>query len=133
MFEWKAQYSVGISSIDGQHQNLFGVARELYQAMNAGQGKAVMAGILDRLVQYTVVHFAQEERLMQECGYPELPKHRLEHELLTKQVLAFQKDYEAGRVAMSVQLLQFLKSWLEQHIQAEDRAYAPYLKAKAAI
>jgi len=133
MFEWKAEYSVGIGSIDGQHQNLFASARELYQAMNAGQGKAALARILDRLVQYTVVHFAQEERLMEECGYPDLQKHRQEHEALTKKVLAFQADYEYGRVAMSVQVLQFLRGWLEHHIQAEDKAYAPYLKATAAV
>jgi hemerythrin len=130
MFEWKPQFSVGIGSIDGQHQNLFAVARELYAAMSAGQGKQAMGQILDRLVQYTAVHFAHEERLMRLHGYPDLAKHQDEHKLLSRQVLAFQKDFEAGKVAMSVQLLQFLRSWLEHHIQSEDRAYAPYLKAK---
>jgi hemerythrin len=133
MFEWKAEYSVGIGSIDGQHQKLFTLTRELHQAMNAGQGRAAVARILDRLVQYTVVHFALEERLMEECGYPGLEEHRIEHESLTKKVLAFQADYEAGRGPMSVQLLLLLRGWLEHHIQEEDQAYAPYLKAAATL
>ena len=53
MFDWKPQYSVPIPSIDGQHQNLIRIAEELYAAMSAGQGKAALSQILDRLVQYT--------------------------------------------------------------------------------
>jgi hemerythrin len=131
MFEWKPEYAVGITSIDGQHQNLFAIARELYGAMGAGRGKSAVGRILDRLIQYTATHFAYEERLMEEFRYPELAKHRHEHQKLTQQVQAFQADYTAGRVAMSIQLLQFLKDWLEHHIQRDDQAYAPFLKSRA--
>lgn len=131
MFEWKPQYSVQIASIDGQHQNLFRIAGELYAAMSAGRGKAAMAEILDRLVQYTAVHFAQEERLMRLHDYPHLAAHRAEHEALTKKVLAFQADFDAGRAAMTVQVLQFLREWLAKHIAASDQKYAPYLRNRA--
>jgi hemerythrin len=69
MFEWKSDYAVNIPSIDAQHQGLFAIGRELYAAMSTGQGKTVMRRILDRLVQYTAMHFAHEERLMQMHGY----------------------------------------------------------------
>lgn len=131
MFGWNQKYSVGIPSIDAQHQNLFAVAHELYKAMSAGQGKFALSRILDRLVQYTVVHFAHEERLMRQNDYPNLAQHQEEHAALTRQVLQFQTDFRAGRVAMTVQLLNFLKTWLEQHIQGSDQAYAACLKAKA--
>ena len=68
---------------------------------------------------------------MRQNGYPDLPKHQEEHAALTRQVLQFQTDFQAGRVTMTVQLLNFLKNWLEQHIQGSDKAYAPCLKAKA--
>jgi hemerythrin len=131
MFEWKPQYSVEIGSIDGQHQNLFRVARELYAAMSTGRGKNAMATILDRLVQYTAVHFAHEERLMRLHDYPDLDAHRAEHEALTRRVLEFQADFQAGRVAMTVQVLQFLREWLEKHIAGSDQKYAPFLRNKA--
>jgi hemerythrin-like metal-binding protein len=131
MFEWKPQYSVQIGSIDAQHRNLFRVAAELYAAMSSGQGKSALAGVLDRLVQYTAAHFAHEERLMLLHGYPDLAAHRAEHEALTKQVLAFQSDFQAGRAAMTVQVLCFLKDWLEKHIASADQKYAPYLRDKA--
>jgi len=131
MFEWKPQFSVKIPSIDGQHQNLFRMAEELYAAMSAGQGKAALSGILDRLVRYTAVHFAHEERLMSLHGYPGLAEHRQQHEALTKQVLRFQADFEAGHAGLTVQLLHFLKDWLQQHIAGSDMKYAPFLREKA--
>jgi len=132
MFDWKDTYSVQIPLLDGQHRNLFRMAEELHAAMLARQGKATLAQILNRLVQYTLVHFEQEERLMREHGYPGLDAHVAEHRALTSQVKQFQADFASGRTALSVQVLQFLKDWLEGHIKGSDRAYAPYLAGKAA-
>jgi hemerythrin len=98
--------------------------------MSAGQGKAVLARILGRLVQYTTVHFAHEERLMQLHQYPDFAKHKAQHDALVKQVLAFQTEFDAGRATMAVQVLQFLKDWLANHIKGSDLAYAPCLKAQ---
>ena len=131
MFEWNANYSVNIGSIDAQHQNLFAIGRELYAAMNAGHSKAVLAKILDRLVQYTAVHFAHEERLMKQHCYKDYAAHKAEHDALTKQVLQFQADFQAGRAMMSVQLLHFLKNWLANHINGSDKKYAPALRQQA--
>jgi hemerythrin len=131
MFEWKPQYSVQIASIDGQHQNLFRMAEDLFAAMSAGQGKAALAKILDRLVQYTTVHFGHEERLMSIHGYPDRDAHVAEHRALTQKVLAFQSDFENGRVLMTVEMLHFLKNWLQHHIAQSDQRYSPFLKSKA--
>jgi hemerythrin len=52
------------------------------------------------------------------------------HDALAKQVLAFQAEFNSGRATMAVQVLQFLKDWLEKHIKGSDMAYAPSLKAQ---
>jgi len=127
MFAWKDEYSVQIRSIDAQHRNLFATAAELYSAMSAGQGKTACTRILDRLVQYTSVHFAHEERLMRQYNYPELAAHKAEHDALTKQVLQFQADFQGRRATLTVQLLQFLKDWPEKHIKGTDKRYVPCL------
>jgi hemerythrin-like metal-binding protein len=131
MFEWNNDYSVGIGSIDAQHQNLFRIVGELYAAMSAGQGKTVLAKTLDRLVQYTASHFAHEERLMAVHGYPDLAAHKAQHDALKTKVLQFQADFEREHVAMTTQLFQFLNDWLVVHIQGTDRKYVPFLIEKA--
>jgi hemerythrin len=130
MFEWKSEYALGIGSIDAQHQGLFAIGRELYGAMSAGQGKVVLARILDRLVQYTAVHFAHEERLMQSHHYPDFAQHKAQHDALVKQVLAFQAEFNSGRATMAIKVLQFIKDWLEKHIIGTDFAYIPCMKAQ---
>ena len=131
MFEWSNKYSVAIGSVDAQHQNLFSIASELHSAMSAGQGKASLGRILDRLVQYTSVHFAHEERLMRLHDYPDFAAHKAEHDALVRQVLKFQEDFTSGRATITVQLLQFLRDWLLKHVQGSDLRYAPYLKQRA--
>ncbi|HUB78441.1 MAG TPA: bacteriohemerythrin [Bryobacteraceae bacterium] len=131
MFEWKPQYSVNIASIDGQHQNLFRMAEDLHVAMVAGHGKSALSRTLDRLVQYTQVHFAHEERLMRTHGYPELAAHVAEHRALTQKVLAFQADFEGGKTLITVPVLHFLKDWLSHHIAESDQKYGPFLKQRS--
>ena len=131
MFEWKDIYSTGIHSIDAQHRNLFAVAEDLYAAMSTGQGRAAVGRTLDRMVQYTASHFAHEERLMRLHNFPDFEVHKAEHDKLTAQVLQFQADYRAGKVTITVQLLQFLRDWLQKHIQGSDQQYAPFLREKA--
>ncbi|MEO8370456.1 MAG: bacteriohemerythrin [Candidatus Solibacter sp.] len=132
MFEWKNDFATGIGSIDAQHQSLFAIGRELYAAMSEGQGKTVLGRILERLVQYTTVHFAHEERLMKRHSYPGFAVHKAQHDALIKQVLGLQTEYQAGRATLAVPVLHFLKDWLEKHIQKTDMAYIECLKANKA-
>lgn len=125
MFEWKDEYRVHVLSVDAQHQNLFRMAGELHAAMATGQARSVLAKTLDRLLQYTAMHFAHEERLMRIHNYPDLPAHQAEHEALTSQVLKFQADFQNGRTTVTIQLMYFLKDWLEKHIMGSDKKYAP--------
>ncbi len=132
LFEWNESYSVGYPEIDTQHKRLFKLAEDLNSAMAAGKGKQMLSQTLANLINYTKGHFASEERLMQRYGYPEYPQHKVEHDKLTAQVLAFQSDFSAGRVMLSIDLMLFLKNWLSHHIGKIDQKVAAHIKAKAA-
>jgi hemerythrin-like metal-binding protein len=132
MFEWKSDYSVKIEGIDAQHKVLFGLAGELYSAMAKGQGKAALASVLDRLVSYTVAHFANEESLMARYRYPRLAEHKAEHLALTKKVVQVREDLVQGRSVLTMDVLDFLQDWLTKHIRHSDMRYAEYINARAA-
>jgi hemerythrin len=132
MFEWKSEYAIGHGEIDAQHQKLFKLANDLHSAMLSGHGKAAMSDTLAKLVSYTKMHFASEERLMQAHRYPGYADHKAAHDKLTAQVDGLQQDFEAGRGALTVGLLQFLKDWLQHHIAGTDRKIAEFLKSEAA-
>jgi hemerythrin len=126
---WNDSWLIGVREIDIQHQNLVSLLNQLHEAMSQGRGKDVLGGILESLVRYTKAHFAAEERLMQQNGYPDIIAHKSEHEQLTKKVLEFQKEFVSGRIAMGVEVMQFLGSWLRSHIRGSDRKYVPCLLA----
>jgi hemerythrin len=132
MFEWNDVYCVNLPTVDSQHKRLFRLAADFHRAILAGTVKATLFQLLENLVQYTQVHFAYEERLMEQAGYPEFAAHKAQHEELARRVREFQKDFEEGRIATGITLLQFLKEWLQNHIKDSDRKFAPYVKAKAA-
>jgi hemerythrin len=132
IFQWKEEYSVDHAEIDTQHKRLFQLAGDLHAAMTEGKGKDALTKTLNNLIEYTKHHFACEERLMQLHNYPDFAEHKALHDDLTARVVEFQKRFEAGRTAMSVELLQFLKDWLGHHIGETDKKVATYLKTLVA-
>ena len=128
--DWKPEYAVGVPDIDRQHQRLVSLINRLHGEMKRGAPKEALEGVLRSLVDYTRTHFRDEERAMEQARYPGLAGHRREHEELTRTILRFQDDLQAGRVALSIQLLNFLKAWLRDHILKSDQAYAPSLRAR---
>ena len=132
MFQWKQEYSVGYAQIDEQHKRLFELADQLHQAMTAGKGKEVLGKTLSNLIAYTKGHFATEERLMQKHKYSDYAAHKAAHDGLTARVVQFEKEFAAGRSAMTVDVLQFLRDWLTHHIGETDQKIAAYLKSQAA-
>ncbi len=128
-FTWRNEYLVGVPAVDAQHRRLFDLAEQLFEAMRTGQGKEVTGRALQQLISYTASHFSAEERLMAQHGYPHLKEHRALHEALTREVLEFQKRFEGGNAFLTVELMHFLKSWLEGHIKSEDMRYVDSVSA----
>lgn len=132
MFEWKPEYSVQIPEIDTQHKRLFKLAAELHAAMTEGKAQSVLDQLLARLVDYTKVHFAHEERFMRQFNYPEAESHKQQHDQLTAQVLEMQKKFRGGQKTLSLSLMTFLKNWLEHHIGGSDQKYSIHIRGKKA-
>lgn len=68
--EWSEELSVGIPQVDGEHQNLVKCLNLLDEAIKKGKGTRIMGEILSQLVEYTVIHFESEEKLMRDSEYP---------------------------------------------------------------
>ncbi len=128
LIAWNDRLSVGIASIDKEHQKLVGLLNDFYDAVQSGKGKESLASLLAALVDYTKIHFANEEKLFAKTAYPEAAAHKKSHDDLTKQVLEVQKKYATGAsTTLAIEALNFLKNWLLTHIQGDDKKYGPHL------
>jgi hemerythrin len=130
LITWSNDLSVNIKEFDEEHKKLISMINELHSAMGSGKGKEAMGLILTRLVDYTKTHFAAEEQLMLKHAYPGYVSHKALHDDLTKQVVDLQNKLQAGKVLVTVQVMNFLKDWLSNHILNTDKRYGPYLKGK---
>lgn len=130
---WNDKYSVGIREMDNQHKKLADIINELNDAMSLGKGKDVLGRVLSSLVDYTKTHFSAEERLMKTHGYPEYSQQKSEHDDLTKKVFDIQQKYLDGKTMISLEVMNFLKNWLINHIQGSDMKYASFLNNKGVV
>lgn len=129
-FRWTETYSVKIAELDRQHQGLFAIINQLNDAMDAGQGAAVMDSVLDELLGYAKHHFAAEESLMEQHRFPGFPTHQLEHQAFGRNITRYLEDFRAGKVGAPAALLMFLQSWLREHILKSDKAYSTFLNER---
>jgi hemerythrin len=129
--EWKDEYSVGVARFDEGHKKLCAIISELHAGILQGKGGDTQKEVLKGLVEYTMVHFGDEEQLMKEYGYPDRLAHKLEHDGFRDKLLEFVDAYLQGSVPLTVDLLAYLVEWLEKHMMGTDKKYQKFFSSKA--
>ncbi len=130
LFTWKEIYSVGNSTIDQQHQQLFAIANNYHSAFMERADRATLKAIFEELINYTAFHFAEEERLMQEGGYPDFQSHKRNHEKLVELVMHYKNNFDDSPDDIAQHAMEFIKTWLNGHILGMDRKFKPFLADK---
>lgn len=125
--EWKPEYETGVPVVDEQHRHLVEIINRFEDALQKGKGSRQANEILNDLTGYTQEHFATEERLLAEAGYPHLKLHQSQHRQLLQKVERFQFEFNAAGRRITAELHEFLGYWLVNHILRDDRAFAPCL------
>ncbi|MBP7554444.1 MAG: hemerythrin family protein [Spirochaetes bacterium] len=126
LFIWKEEYSVGISSIDEQHKKLVSLLNELHSSMLSARANSILEKLLTELSEYTVYHFKNEENLMIDHKYSKYEEHKKNHKNFTDKVHSYLEDFKNGKKLLTVELLFFLKDWLINHINGEDKQYSAF-------
>ncbi len=122
--EWTDELSVGVSSLDHDHQHLIGLLNQLHEVIRRKDAHAVIGAVLAELIAYTDHHFTAEETLMAEAGFPGLDAHRRTHDMLRRRVLDYQAEYlDDPHHVIAAELFDFLCDWLVHHIKTEDMEY----------
>lgn len=130
IIQWNSSLSVNVDAMDQQHQKLVKLTNQLHDAMKVGKGKEAIESVLKDLVSYTKIHFAAEEKLMQEHEFPGLGEHKAKHQQLIAKVSDLCKKYNGGEMGLSINLCDFLQDWLKVHISQEDKQYGVHMADK---
>lgn len=131
LMTWTEEMSVKVKVLDDDHKTLIDMLNELNDGIETSRARASLEGVIEKLSNYTRVHFAREERLFAQTGYAEGAAHKAEHTLLARRVMNLQARFEAGQSReVGIETMAFLKSWLTDHIMGSDQKYGPHLNAK---
>ena len=127
---WSSELSVGIKQIDDQHSKMLYMANALFEAFAKNYGKQILDNIIYGTVAYADKHFADEEQLMLSYGYPDYDAHKQQHAALQKEIADIVKKHESGYVQLNMEVREFFKIWLLNHILGDDKKLGQYLRSK---
>jgi hemerythrin len=124
---WNESLSVEIESIDEQHQYLFKVINDFYDALKSGSQKQDVSQLLKSLKRYTITHFTTEEKYMKAFDFSDYERHKAEHAKFIEAVAEFEDRFQNGKLILSLEITNFLKNWITEHIQKLDKEYSALL------
>ncbi len=113
---------VGVSSVDGQHREIFATLREL-QRCGSGETERALA-IMHTLIALVHVHYETEEGVMESSSYPGFDFHRQEHNVFIAHLRALRSELGREGSLTGAELGAILEVWQRDHISKMDRAYA---------
>lgn len=127
---WRESFAFGIPQIDRQHKELCDQIDKLQEASLQGKGATEVMHILQFLENYTVKHFTDEEKFMQQIKYPQFQQHKAKHAEFVAKVTKMKKEATEKGINLTVviALNQMISTWVVDHIKTSDSEYTKYYK-----
>ena len=120
---WNPAYQCGNPLIDTQHERLFRLVNDLLEGLFSGRPADEINAAISSLLSEVVLHFHDEETLLEAKGFPGLMDHARLHADLTSRAVELKRAYQGGTATLG-SLFQFLAhDVVAQHILKADREF----------
>ncbi len=134
---WSKRYSVKVERLDDQHRQMADLVNRMNDRINAQEDRdRIIEGFTD-LIKFTGFHFATEEALMKEHGFPDYKKHKKEHKDLInllgeikRQFLRESESFSDFDYDLAKDWLVIHKDWFAVHLTHSDKELGRFLKKK---
>ena len=130
LLTWNHECIVGVKAMDDQHGIIMDTMNDLRQMIVQGRERKAICNQMDRLIEFTQMHFECEEQLLEQQDFPGLQDHRTAHRRLLSQIQATAEHAKHSEDVEIQALFHFLRAWYTEHIEGLDRQYGPWLNAR---
>jgi hemerythrin-like metal-binding protein len=113
----------GNALVDGQHANIYQMCLDMRQAIMEGRSRIFLKDFLPELVHHVEEHFRDEAKQYKDwyATEEECRQHSAEHRFMLTKIRELKKDFDDGIFVVSVQIADFIKQWIINHIEKFDR------------
>ncbi|GAB5604358.1 bacteriohemerythrin [Sideroxyarcus sp. TK5] len=128
---WREQLSVGNNIIDEDHKYLIEIINRVETCL-AKKDMAALKAELQRLHDYSQLHFDREEKIAIAVGYQQTPGLQQSHQSLMEKLGKMESGFVNAEQTWSPELTRgfadFLRNWLIDHVIKEDLLMKPSLQ-----
>ena len=133
-FAFTDEFRTQIPLVDKEHETLFDLVRQTYELVHDEfrvDKFDDIVEIIEELRDYTIKHFADEERYMKSINYDGLPEQVAAHTAFVEKLNNIDFDeIDRDQEDTLDRLIKFLLNWLVQHILKVDKKM-PYIEEAA--
>jgi len=129
---WSSKYNIGKEEVDEQHKKLFEMINALASSAEDGSDTEKIQTTLDFLVEYTVQHFYDEEKVQVLYIYPDYERHKKIHEDFKVTVTGLVTEFKESGYSKELHdaLNKALAKWIVNHILQEDKKIGEHIRNK---
>jgi hemerythrin-like metal-binding protein len=128
-FKWKDQFSVKIPEMDQQHQKFFNLLNKVHLYNETQERDPEFLNELFRdLFAYVLTHFDDEEKLLEQTGFPGLELQKKQHQHFRDQLVKLREQYINSQATIPQSVLTFMRDWFMNHVLEFDKEYGKYFK-----
>ena len=128
-FSWSNSYSIGNTTIDAEHQELFNIASEAFKNIPTDKKIDKIKDTLNKLSDYFHKHFKDEEEYMASIKYDKIDSHKKIHQDIIEILNKFLKRVPLMDIEdIEEELKDFIEKYLVKHILEEDKKLALWEK-----
>lgn len=124
---WNHASVVGVQAMDDQHGILMDSLNELRVQAARGSSRDHLHRQLERLVEFTGMHFDCEERLLERHGFPDVESHRSEHRRMLHLIRAGADRASSGGTEELHSVLNLMRASFAEHVEGLDTRYGTWL------
>jgi hemerythrin len=130
LLKWSHECIVGVEAMDDQHGILMDTLNELRISLVHGADRRAICLQLERLIEFTQMHFQCEEHLLLQQGFPGADEHKTAHKHLLAKLYAALEQLNHDDFVQFSSLLEFLPAWYLEHVEQLDRPYGIWLNER---
>ena len=133
-FAFTDKYRTGIELVDDEHKRLFEIIKDTNDVIHTellhDKYDEIMR-LLAELREYTEVHFSDEEAMMERINYPDIAAQKRAHSAFVGRLVEIDLSeldaMDDNQEEYLQDLIQFLLSWLSNHILGMDKKIGAYI------